>query len=181
MGILVAGLMWAIFCSLKLEPRAVVGRVLNFPALKILVLASGWTFSLAVLPALANSQAVSAGWMVSIFFAFGLIFFRTGLMELRDIQGDRIVGKRTLPIVFGKVQTETLMGVICAALAVTLVSACINEWVTPSFGYLMLIPVMYAGACLYWYTRKILGHSGLMEVAADQIFIIAGVLALLMV
>ncbi|MCE2451271.1 MAG: 4-hydroxy-3-methylbut-2-enyl diphosphate reductase [Nitrospinae bacterium] len=180
-GILVAGLMWAIFCSLKLEPRAVVGRVLNFPALKILVLASGWTFSLAVLPALANSQAVSAGWMVSIFFAFGLIFFRTGLMELRDIQGDRIVGKRTLPIVFGKVQTETLMGVICAALAVTLVSACINEWVTPSFGYLMLIPVMYAGACLYWYTRKILGHSGLMEVAADQIFIIAGVLALLMV
>lgn len=178
-GILIAGLMWAIFCSLKLEPRALAGRVMNLPALKILVLALGWTFSMAVLPALANTQAISTGWVVSIFFAFGLIFFRTGLMELRDIQGDRIVGKKTLPIVFGKAQTEALMGAICAALAVALVSACINGWVAPSFGYLMLIPVMYAGACLYWYSRKILGHSGLMEVAADQIFIIAGVLALL--
>ena len=100
-------------------------------------------------------------------------------MELRDIQGDRIVGKRTLPIVLGKGQTEALLGVICAALAVVLISASINEWVAPLFGYSMLIPVIYAGACLYWYTQKILGHSGLMEAVTDQIFIIAGVLALL--
>ncbi len=176
-GIMVVGLIWAIFCSLKLEPRALVGRVMNFPALKILVLAAGWTFSLAFLPALANSQMISTGWVVSIFVAFGLVIFRTGLMELRDIQGDRIVGKRTLPIVLGKEQTEALLGVICAALAVVLVSASINEWVVPLYGYAMLIPVVYAGTCLYWYSQKILGHSGLMEVATDQIFIIAGVLA----
>ena len=176
-GIMVVGLIWAIFCSLKLEPRALVGRVMNFPALKILVLAAGWTFSLAFLPVLANSQMISTGWVVSIFVAFGLVIFRTGLMELRDIQGDRIVGKRTLPIVLGKEQTEALLGVICAALAVVLVSASINEWVVPLYGYAMLIPVVYAGTCLYWYSQKILGHSGLMEVATDQIFIIAGVLA----
>ena len=180
-GIMIVGLIWAIFCSLKLEPRALVSRVMNFPTLKILVLATGWTFSMAFLPALANSQLISASWVVAIFVAFGLIFFRTGLMELRDIQGDRIVGKRTLPIVLGKEQTEALLGVMCAALAVVLVSASINEWVAPLFGYAMLIPVIYAGACLYWYTKKILGHSGLMEAATDQIFIIAGVLVLLVV
>lgn len=180
-GIMIVGLIWAIFCSLKLEPRALVSRVINFPTLKILVLATGWTFGMAFLPALANSQLISAGWVVAIFVAFGLIFFRTGLMELRDIQGDRIVGKRTLPIVLGKEQTEALLGVICTALAVVLVSASINGWVVPLFGYAMLIPVIYAGACLYWYSKKILGHSGLMEAATDQIFIIAGVLVLLVV
>ncbi len=180
-GIMVVGLAWAIFCSLKLEPRALVSRVINFPSLKILVLALGWTFSMAFLPALANFQLISTGWIVSIFATFGLIFFRTGLMELRDIQGDRIVGKRTLPIVLGKEQTEALLGVICVALVVALITASINGWVVPFFGYVMLIPVIYAGICLYWYTQKILGHSGLMEVATDQIFIIAGVLALLVV
>ncbi len=178
-GIMVAGLVWATFCSLKLESRALVGQVMNFPVLKILVLIVGWTFSLAVLPALADFQAISMAWFVSIFVAFGLIFFRTGLMELRDIQGDRIVGKRTLPIVFGKAKTEMLMAATCVALAVVLVIACLIGWVAPAFGYAMLIPVIYAGACLYWHIRKILGHSGLMEVAVDHIFIIAGVLALL--
>ena len=178
-GIMVTGLVWATFCSLKLESRALVGQVMNLPVLKILVLTLGWTFSMAILPALADYQAISTGWFVSIFVAFGLIFFRTGLMELRDIQGDRIVGKRTLPIVFGKAQTEAIMGTICAALAVVLVVACLNGWVAPAFGYMMLVPVIYAGACLFLYTRKILGHGGLMEVAVDQIFIIAGVLALL--
>ena len=179
-GILVTGLIWAIFCSLKLEPRALVGRVMNIPSLKILVLTVGWTFCMAFLPALANSDLISAGWLVSIFVAFGLIFFRTGLMELRDIQGDRIVGKRTLPIVFGKPQTEAFLGVICAAMAVTLICASMNDWVVPWFGYAMLIPVVYAGACLFWYSKKILGHSGLMEAATDQIFIIAGVLAFIL-
>ena len=178
-GIMVVGLIWSVFCSLRLEPRAFVGKAIQFPALKILVLSAGWTFGMAFLPALANSLSFSAGWMVSIFVAFGLIFFRTGLMELRDIQGDRIVGKRTLPIVFGKEQTEALLGVICAALAVVLVNASINEWVPPLFGYAMLLPVVYAGACLYWYTQKIVGHGGLMEVVTDQIFMIAGVLAFL--
>ncbi len=178
-GIMLAGLMWAIFCSFQLEPRALVGRVMNFPALKILVLASGWTFSMACLPALAAPESISSGWVVSIFVAFGLIFFRTGLMELRDIQGDRIVGKKTLPIFLGKAQTEALLGAICAALAVLLLSASANGWVEPLFGYLMLAPIVYAGGCLYLYTQKILGHSGLMEVANDQVFIIAGVVAFL--
>ncbi len=178
-GIMILGLVWAIFYSLWFEPRALVGQAINFPSSKILMVTSGWVFSMAFLPALANPQWTSASWVVSICVAFGLIFFRTGLMELRDIQGDRIVGKRTLPIVFGKERTEALLGSLCAALAVVLLSASLNGWVDSSFGHTMFIPVLYAGACLYWYSRKILGHGGLMEVAADQIFVVAGVLALL--
>ena len=178
-GVMVAGLVLAVFYSFRLDPRGHAGRAMNFSASKILLLTIGWTCSLAFLPALANPGLISAGWAVSALVVFGLVFFRTGLMELRDIQGDRIVGKRTLPIVLGKEQTEALLGTICAALAVLLLSASLNGWVEPLFGVLMIAPALYAGMCLYWYSRKVLGHGGLTEAVVDQALIIAGALALL--
>ena len=165
-GIMGAGLVVAVLYSLRRDARA--WRVLDFPLSKILVITVGWTFSLACLPALENPGLISAGWIISMCVVCGLIFFRTGLTELKDIQGERIVGRRTLPIVVGKEQTEALLGAICAGLGVVLVSASLNGWVEASFGYAMLVPVAYAAVCLHLYRRKIQGHGGLTEAAADQ-------------
>lgn len=176
-GVMGAGLVVALLYSLGRDARA--WRVPDFPLSKILVITVGWTFSLACLPALENPGLVSAGWAVSLCVVCGLIFFRTGLTELKDIQGERIVGRRTLPIVLGKEQTEALLGAVCAGLAVVLASASLNGWVDAPFGYAMLLPAAYAGVCLHLYRRKVLGHGGLTEAAADQLFVIAGVLGVL--
>lgn len=179
-GVMLAGLALAVLFSFSLDPRAHARRTASFPASKILLLAIGWTCALALLPAMANPELTSAGRLAaSALLVFGLTFLRTGLMELRDIQGDRIVGKQTLPIVLGKEQTEALLGAICAALAALLLSASLNGWVEPLFGALMLVPAAYAGACLWLYVRKILGHGGLTEAVVEQTLVIAGVLALL--
>lgn len=179
-GVMLAGLALAVLFSFSLDPRAHARRTANFPASKILLLTIGWTCALALLPAMANPELTSAGGLAaSALLVFGLTFLRTGLMELRDIQGDRIVGKRTLPILLGKEQTEALLGAICAALAALLLSASLNGWVEPLFGALMLVPAAYAGACLWLYVRKILGHGGLTEAVVEQTLVIAGVLALL--
>ena len=179
-GVMLAGLALAVLFSFSLDPRAHARRTASFPASKILLLTIGWTCALALLPAMANPELTSAGGLAaSALLVFGLTFLRTGLMELRDIQGDRIVGKRTLPIVLGKEQTEALLGAICAALAALLLSASLNGWVEPLFGALMLVPAAYAGACLWLYVRKILGHGGLTEAVVEQTLVIAGVLALL--
>ncbi len=179
-GVMLVGLALAVLFSFSLDPRAHAQRTASFPASKILLLTIGWTCALALLPAMANPELTSAGGLAaSALLVFGLTFLRTGLMELRDIQGDRIVGKRTLPIVLGKEQTEALLGAICAALAALLLSASLNGWVEPLFGALMLVPAAYAGACLWLYVRKILGHGGLTEAVVEQTLVIAGVLALL--
>lgn len=177
-GVMLAGLALAVLFSFSFDPRAHARRTVGFPASKILILTIGWTCTLALLPAMANPELASPGLAASALLVFGLTFLRTGLMELRDIQGDRIVGKRTLPIALGKEQTEALLGAICAALAALLLSASLNGWVEPLFGALMLVPAAYAGACLWLYVRKILGHGGLTEAVVEQTLVVAGVLAL---
>lgn len=177
--ILAAGLVLGVFFSLRLEPRALkVGRVLNFPSSKIMVVTAGWTVTLALLPAVAFPDRAGPAGLVAALFVFGLVLFRVGLVELRDVQGDRIVGKRTLPIVLGKEQTEALLGVVCAALAVLLWAGLANGFVASPVGWAMLVPVAYSGLSLWLFKRRILGHGGLTEAAVDLHLILAGVLAL---
>ena len=178
-AVLTAGLLLGIFYSLRLEPRALkVGRVMNFPASKTIVVTVGWTITLAVLPLLAFPDVGRSSWIISSVFIFGLTLLRLTIVELRDMQGDRIVGKRTLPIVFGKDNSLALLGAVCAGVTVMLVAGVLNGMVAPLPGVLMLIPVAYAGLCLYLFEKKFLGHGGLTEAALDVIFLSAGALSL---
>ena len=178
--VLFIGSMLGAFYSLRMEPRALnVGKVLDFPASRTVVVTVGWVVSLALLPALANPELVGAAWPIAILFAFGMTLMRSGLMELRDIQGDQIVGKRTLPILLGKEQTEVMLACVCAAMAVMLVSGVVNGWVASSIGIAMLVPVIISGLGIWLYKKKIIGHSGLTEAVGDLQFISAGIVALI--
>lgn len=179
-AVLFSGSVLGAFYSLRMEPRALnVGKALDFPASRTVVVTGGWTVSLALLPALSNPELVSAAWPIAVLFAFGMTLMRSGIMELRDIQGDQIVGKQTLPIMMGKEHTEVLLSCVCAAMAVMLVSAVMNGWVAAGIGSAMLVPVAISGLGLWLYKKKIIGHSGLTEAIVDLQFISAGILALI--
>ncbi len=186
-AVMLAGIALGVFYSLRMEPRTLkMGRalevewVMDFSASKTLVVTVGWTVSLAVIPALAQPENIGNAWPIAVIFAFGMTLLRSGIIELRDIQGDRIVGKRTLPIIYGKGRTEVLLNAVCAALAVMLVASVVNGWVAPGIGLAMLIPVAIAALGVWLYKQKIIGHSGLTEAAVDLQFICAGVVALVM-
>ncbi|MEE9274016.1 MAG: 4-hydroxy-3-methylbut-2-enyl diphosphate reductase [bacterium] len=179
-AVLAGGMALGIFYSARLEPRALhVSRAMDFPASKTLVVAVGWTVTLGVIPALAAPGPVGPALPVALLFAFSLSLIRSGIVEMRDMQGDRIVGKRTLPIVLGKEPTMTLLCAVCSALAVLLAASVVNGTLGARIGLAMLAPVAYGGFCLYLFRRKVLGHGGLTEAALDLKFIIAGLAALL--
>ncbi len=180
-AVMLSGIALGGFYSLRMEPRALkMGRAMDFPASKTLVVTVGWTTSLAGIPALAQPENVGSAWPIALIFAFGMTLLRSGIIELRDIQGDRIVGKRTLPIVFGKGRTEVLLNTVCSAMSVMLVSGVANEWIAPGIGLAMLIPVAFAALGVWLYKHQIIGHSGLTEAAVDFQFICAGAAALVM-
>ncbi len=179
-ALLAAGLAPGIFYSIRMEPRALkVGRVMDFPASKTLVVTLGWTVVLAVVPAVAYPEYIGPAWPVAIIFAFGMTLLRSGIIELRDIQGDRIVGKRTLPIVLGKIPTELMLAAVAAGLSVLLAAGVLNGWVAADIGLAMMIPVGYAGVGLLLHQKKIIGHSGLTEAVVDLQYMCAGLVALL--
>lgn len=180
--ILVTGMILNMFYSVWVEPRGLQKkRMLDFPASKTCVTTIGWTTATALLPAVAAPENIGLPWGISVLVVFCLSLFRTGIMELRDMQGDRIVGKRTLAITLGKEKTLILLAAVMAGMGALLLAGVVSGVLPLRYGLAMLLPAAYGGGCLYLYLKKIIGHSGLTEVVLDFQFIQAGLLALLLV
>jgi len=162
--------------------RAEGGRrsLSQMPASKDLLTAGAWATLVAVLPAAAVggiSHGLSPATWIVFAFAFCLLAVRSILFDMRDIQGDRMVGKETLPIVLGRERTRSLLvaGVAAAGL---LVAGAAALAILPPLGLLMLLPLAWASLYLYVYKRGAAGKGLRFEVAVDGTLYVAGLAAL---
>jgi len=78
-----------------------VHRIKDIPGSKTILIAVAWGVVTSLLPALTGR--VSAGMaLIAFLFSTGLVFARTVFVDVLAIQGDRISGKETLPILLGE-------------------------------------------------------------------------------
>ncbi|MCF6249135.1 MAG: 4-hydroxy-3-methylbut-2-enyl diphosphate reductase [Desulfobacula sp.] len=76
-------------------------KIRDIPGSKTLLIVFAWGTVTCLLPAIANQ---ASPWLVMVVFLFsiGLVFSRTAFFDILAIQGDRITGKETLPILLGE-------------------------------------------------------------------------------
>ncbi|MBW1931879.1 MAG: 4-hydroxy-3-methylbut-2-enyl diphosphate reductase [Deltaproteobacteria bacterium] len=108
----------------------------NLPGSKTFFIALAWA-SVAVLLPLAGfiSYLRPIHWILFILGAV-LVYMRSGLLEVLDVQGDRIVGRETLAILIGEKKAINLVGllsVILGIVSVTLPALGIVPWQFVSF------------------------------------------------
>jgi 4-hydroxy-3-methylbut-2-enyl diphosphate reductase len=141
------------------------------------VIPLGWTLVTAVLPVLVLNASPLRGAMVSL-FAFLLVFVRSALLGVRDVQGDRIMGMETIFKVVGKRRTKEVMVALTAALTVLLVAF---EWLLGAASLaLFLLPVVVYVCFISWlYERRLLPKGPEGELVVDGQFILAGLMTLL--
>ncbi|MCP4722524.1 MAG: 4-hydroxy-3-methylbut-2-enyl diphosphate reductase, partial [Desulfobacteraceae bacterium] len=72
----------------------------DVPGSKTILIALAWGIVTCLLPAIVNSGHILPV-MVTFIFSTGLVFARTAFFDVLAIQGDRITGKETLPILLG--------------------------------------------------------------------------------
>ncbi len=94
--------------NLKLIPfiirKGQFARIKDIPGSKTILITIAWGTVTCLLPAVAN-QSNLLPVAVVFFFAAGLVFARTAFFDVLAIQGDRITGKETLPILIGEKQS----------------------------------------------------------------------------
>jgi 4-hydroxy-3-methylbut-2-enyl diphosphate reductase len=80
----------------------------------------------------------------------GLVFVRTAFFDILDMQGDRIVGKETIPILLGEKRSmDLLRAILLLALVILLIAVFFG--LMPWLGlYLVLCPV-FMGIILLMY------------------------------
>ena len=98
------------------------------------------------------------------------------LFDIRDIQGDRFVGRETIPIIIGKEKTKVFLLTIAGIAATRLFISSRAEW-TSGIGYLFIIIIIYTVFYLYLYHKRTISQGLSCEAVVDGKFILADVIA----
>jgi (E)-4-hydroxy-3-methyl-but-2-enyl pyrophosphate reductase len=159
----------------RMSPGLHFRRIRDLPGSKTILIALAWGVVTAGLPALADPRGQWIGGAFAMFWAAGLAFNRTAFFDILDMQGDRIVGKETIPILLGPERALLLLKVLSGALLLLL---CVAAW-AGVFSYLALLltvppAIMWTTIAMHQHGRSFAGLQ--LEFMVESLFILAGVL-----
>jgi (E)-4-hydroxy-3-methyl-but-2-enyl pyrophosphate reductase len=179
LALLVTGLLY--FAPILFEKR--FGRLRwrslsDLPGAKTPLVAMGWAVAAAVLPVIGRDRPVEFPPLaVAFLFSAGMVFWRSALSDLLDIQGDRIMGRSTIPIMTGVKRTGSLLVAMLVLIAWLLVGSVLGG-IVPSVGLLLLTNVGLFGFFYALYRRHHLLDRFLIEGAMDGNLLLAGAISM---
>ncbi len=157
------------------------GRSLkNMTGLKEFFSSLGWGVLAVLIPAFstgAPAVPVISG-VVAFVFVFSIMFVRSSLFAIRDIQGDRLVGRETIPVVLGVKKTKIMLLCFIVLVTLLLILGTARGWVTSS-GYWYLAVIVYGCFYLTLYHRRIIYRGLTHEMLVDSQLLLAGLIAFL--
>ena len=153
-------------------------KLKDIPGSKTIFVALAWGVVTSLLPPLAQEAKLLTGSLVAFLFSAILVFIRSTLYDFKDIQGDLMVGKETIPIVLGKRKAEILVICLLFFLGGMLILAAPLKW-APTVTYFLLLSLGYVVAYYFLYQKRTLGRGFLFEGVVDGTFIFSGLLAFL--
>jgi len=182
-GIVPSLLLWlmsllGIFYNIKILPsRWRLKRLVDIPGSKNVFTATAWAFVAVLMPQLAISLEITPGTIVTFLFVFNIVFAKSALSDMMDIQSDRLVGRETIPVVIGEKNTRRLLQGVSIVTGIVLVVAFLAGSV-PSLSLVVLISIFYIWICLGFYDRKARFSNIALEGMLGTNNVIAGVIGL---
>ena len=150
----------------------------SFPGSKTILIALAWGVVTAGLPALAVQAADAWTGVLAFLWSTGFVFCRTAFFDILDVQGDRIVGKETIPIIIGPKRAFKLLKGLLAAQIVLLPVAGLSG-VLSSLAFVLVIPVLLLFLVVSAHERGNMLPGIRMEFRVESLFVLCGVLALI--
>jgi (E)-4-hydroxy-3-methyl-but-2-enyl pyrophosphate reductase len=158
--------------------RGRLRRLKDLPGSKNISVALAWGAVGALLPALIERQNLSPAMAVAFLFIFSVVFIRSSMSDLLDIQSDRLIGRETIPVVIGEKRTRQLLTGIALSTGLILVLSYLLEW-SSTLVIVLLVCLFYILICFKLYDRRS-GLSGVvLEGLLETIYVIIGTASLL--
>lgn len=163
------------FFSIVIKKRR-IRKIKDIPGSKTILIALAWGMVTSLLPAISNAGTHS--FLPGFIFATGMVFSRTAFFAIVDIQGDRITGKETLPILLGEKKSFRVIKTVLLSLSILLLFSYISDIITVTALPLALLPILML-YCISSNIKKNI-HTGMhLEFLIESHFLIAGLLATL--
>ncbi|MDJ0885749.1 MAG: 4-hydroxy-3-methylbut-2-enyl diphosphate reductase [Desulfobacterales bacterium] len=149
-------------------------RIRDIPGSKTFLIAAAWGVVTALLPAMAARQVGFTTLLVMV-WAGGIVFSRSAFFDLMDIQGDRLVGRETLPVLLGEKRAAGLIRHNILAMMLLLLAMSLAGLI-PWLGYLLLLVPLSMAAVIRAHADGRVPSGARLEFLMESVFILAGVL-----
>ncbi len=168
-----------ILYNARLLPRHWRFRSLKeLPGSKNVSMALAWAMVTSVMPAVGTHFVRPAPVLVAFSFVFAIVFIRSVLSDILDLQNDRLMGRETIPVIAGRKTVERILRFIWVLLFLLMAVAFPAGW-SSSVTWALTICLFYVLICFELCDRRaaLSGMElwGLLETS----YIIAGLSALL--
>jgi (E)-4-hydroxy-3-methyl-but-2-enyl pyrophosphate reductase len=155
-------------------PSWSVKRIGDIPGSKTIFIAAAWAIVTVVIPQAAVTVTVTPAMIVAMLFIFIIVFIKSALSDIIDIQSDRLVGKETIPVVLGERNTVNLLRGISLFMVLILAASFLLE-LTSSLSLILVIPIFYVWICIGLCDKRTQFSSIVLEGLLETGFIIAGI------
>ena len=171
------------FYNLKFFPKKLFLnqpiRIRDIPGSKTLFVAFAWGVVTCIFPVIADKGTIlTAITVLAFIWVTCLVFVRTAFYDILDMQGDRIVGKETIPILVGEAKAKKILKFTLYFAGVLLFCASLFKWL-PSLGYYLLICPASMLVILEMHQRDFIIPGVRWEFIVEVLFIISGVITFL--
>jgi 4-hydroxy-3-methylbut-2-enyl diphosphate reductase len=149
-------------------------RLKDLPGSKNLSVALAWAAVGAVLPALtAGRHGLSTVMPVAFLFIFAIVFVRSSMSDLLDIQSDRLIGRETIPVVIGEKRTRRLLTAIVLPTGLLLFFSYFLGW-SSSLALVLLACLFYILICFKLYDRRLEFSGVVLEGLLETMYVVTG-------
>jgi len=161
------------FASIKFR------RIKDIPGSKTILIAVAWGIVTTVLPALTmGSDLLTIEIPLVFLWSSSMVFVRTAFFDILDMQGDRIVGKETIPILMGQQNAMRMLKVLIGLnFALLLISGVCGVFST--LGYVLTICPLFSMVVMLSHENSLMPPGIKLEFLVETNFVLAGILTFL--
>jgi 4-hydroxy-3-methylbut-2-enyl diphosphate reductase len=151
-------------------------RLKDIPGSKDIFVSVAWAWIIVLIPMFNQDIYFSYESMSVLAFTLVVVFMRSVVFDVVRIEGDRIVGRETIPILIGTKHTRTILLLFTLIISGYLILSS-TLGLIPSIGYYLIISPIFIIFCLYLFHKKRMQPSRMFEAVIDANFILTGIIA----
>ena len=172
---------FGIFYSVQVIPKALISNISvrglkEIPGSKTFLVAVAWAFVTTLIPAWSGSQNPGLLTLMVLLFVLLLVFVRNALLDVFEVQGDRIVGKETLPVCIGEKKTLLILNIIMGLLIVLVLLMPLLGLMSEA-AFWLLPGIVYIIGLTQLYNRGKISQGPKLEFCLDSVFYLLAGLA----
>lgn len=159
----------------RLQPFIKYKRLKDLPGSKDFLVSMAWAWVIVLIPML--NKGILFSYMSISMLAFVLIsvFIRSVVFDILSIEGDRIVGRETIPIIIGPKQTQIMLLILAVMISLFMFLSAFFGLV-PGLGYYLVLSPVFVVTCFYIFQKRRMQVSTFFEAVIDSNFILVGVI-----